>query len=251
MEFRRKKDDPFNLTTEEIRMTYEDNVLLWYDAINDKIMKNRELKSLAQTFYQNRNILFVVPLNEDSETLLSRLSLKDKYLPYIEKMTENRKREWLSIRVLIKELLGEEKEILYNSSGKPYLSDNSFYIGISHTKGYAALILNKENEVAIDIEKISTKVENVRKRFVSEEEEKALSSSEKFIHLLLLWSAKESLFKRLGIDDVDFKKHLHIHPFKPVVGEWGAFDADETRTENQVSFKIKYFVHDDYVLTYI
>jgi len=251
MEFRRKKDDPFDLTTEELTMTYEDNVILWHDAINSKIQKNRELKSIAQTFYRNQNILVVVPLEEDSESLLSRLSFKDKYLPVIEKMIENRRREWLSIRVLIKELLGEEKEILYNSIGKPYLSDNSYYISISHTKGYAALILNKENDVAVDIERITPRIENIRTRFVNEEEEKALSQTNELIHLLLYWSAKESLFKRLGLENVDFKTQLRISPFEPVLGEWNSFDACEMRTANQERFKIHYFVHKDYVLTYI
>ena len=251
MEFRRKKDDPFDLTTEELTMTYEDNVILWYDAINSKIQKNRELKSLAQTFYKNQNILVIVPLEEDSETLLSRLSYKDRYLPVIEKMVENRKREWLSVRVLVKEILGEEKEILYNSVGKPYFSDNSFYIGISHTKGYAALIMNKESEVAVDIERITPRIEKIRTRFVNEEEEKSLSQKNELIHLLLFWSAKESLYKRLGLENVDFKTQLHISSFEPVIGEWRSFEAYETRTENQERFKVHYFVHDDYVLTYI
>jgi len=232
-------------------MVYEDNVILWYDAISNKMQKNRELRSIAQTFYQNESRLVVVPLEDDSESLLSRLSFKERYLPVIERMTENRKREWLSIRVLLTELLGEEKKILYNSFGKPYLSDNSFHISISHTKGYAALILNKEKEVAIDIEKISPRIENIRKRFVSEEEEKALSQSNETTHLLLYWSAKESLFKWLGIEDVDFKLHLHICPFEPILGEWSDFDAYETRSTAQNIFKIKYFVHEDYVLTYI
>jgi len=248
MEFRRKND---TLDFSETTMVYEDNVVLWYDAISDKIQKNRELKSIAQTFYHNQNSIMVVPLQEDSESLLSRLDLKEKYLPLIERMTENRKREWLSIRVLLKELLGEEKEILYNSLGKPYLSDNSFHISISHTKGYAALIVNKENEVAIDIEKISPKVENVRKRFVNEEEEKVLSQTYEKIHLILYWSAKESLFKLLGVENVDFKQHLHIQPFEPVIGKWSDFEVYETRTKYQNCYKIKYFVHDDYVLTYI
>jgi len=251
MEFRRKKDDPFDLSEEQLTMTYEDNVILWYDAINSKIQKNRELKSVAQTFYRNQNILVVVPLDEDSESLLSRLSYKDRYLPVIEKMAENRKREWLSIRVLIKELLGEEKEILYNSLGKPYLSDNSYRISISHTKGYAALILNKENEVAVDIERITPRVENIRARFVNEEEENVLSETNKLIHLLLYWSAKESLYKRLCVENVDFKTQLHISPFEPIIGEWSCFDAYETRTEKQERITIHYFVHKDYVLTYI
>jgi len=232
-------------------MVYADNVISWFDAISDKIKKNRELKSSVYAFYDNQSKIAVVPLTEDSESLLDRLSFKERYLPLIEKMSENRKREWLTIRVLVKEMLGEEKEILYNSLGKPYLSDNSFHISVSHTKGYAALIFNKENEVAIDIEKIATKVENVRKRFVNEEEEKALSQSNELIHLLLYWSAKESIYKWLGVENVDFKADLHVNPFEPVLGEWSSFEAYETRTKNQNCFKIKYFVHEDYVLTCI
>ena len=247
-EFRRR-NDPLDLT--ETPVAYEDNIILWRDAISGKIQKNRELRTIAQTFYRNQNSIVVVPLQEDSESLLSRLSFKERYLPVIERMSENRKREWLTIRVLLKELLGEEKEILYNSLGKPYLSDNSFHISISHTQGYAALIVNKENEVAIDIEKIGARVENVRKRFVSEEEEKALSVSNEHVHLLLHWSAKESLFKWLGVENVEFKTQLHILPFEPVIGEWSEFDAYETRTASQNCFKIKYYVHEDYVLSYI
>ena len=200
---------------------------------------------------KNNRLMAVVPLGEDSESLLSRLSLKDKYLPVIERMTENRKREWLTIRVLLKEMLGEEKEILYNSFGKPYLSDNSYHISISHTKGYAALILNKENEVAIDIEKISPRVNNIRKRFVNEEEENALSKTNELIHLLLYWSAKETLFKLLSKENVQFKEELHIKAFEPVVGQWDEFDAYETRTKQCYHYKINYFVHEDYVLTCI
>jgi len=245
----RRRTDPLDLT--EAPVHYADNVISWFDAISDKIKKNRELKFGAYAFYDNQSKLAVVPLTEDSESLLARLSFKERYLPFIEKMTENRKREWLSIRVLLKEMLGEEKEILYNSIGKPYLSDNSFYISISHTKGYAALIINKVNEVAVDIEKTGSKVESVRKRFVNEEEEKALSQSNEMIHLLLYWSAKESLYKLLGVENVDFKTHLHISPFEPFLGEWSEFEIHETRTKYQNCYKVKYFVHNEYILTYI
>jgi len=251
MEFRRK-NNPLDFIG-ETTMVYEDNIVHWYDAITTKLQKNKELKSIVQTFYRNENYIAIVPLQEDSESLLSRLSFKDKYLPVTEKMTEKRKREWLAIRVLLKELTGEEKEILYNSLGKPYLSDHSFHISISHTKGYAALIVNKENEVAIDIENIASKskVENIRKKFLNEEEEKSFSQSDDQIRLLLYWSAKESLFKWLSVENVDFKTHLHIRSFEPVLGEWSGFEACETRTKYQNCFKIKYFVHEDYVLTYI
>ena len=45
---------------------------------------------------------------------------------------DKRKQEWLAVRVLLKELCGEEKEIAYHSSGRPYLKDGSACVSFSH-----------------------------------------------------------------------------------------------------------------------
>jgi 4'-phosphopantetheinyl transferase EntD len=218
----------------------------------------------SQILIEN-NIIGIAPIREDWETLLSQLDKKERYLPYLEKMSEYRRQEWLSVRVLLKELAGEEKEILYFPSGKPYLADGSYHISISHTKcrriagqarndsssGYVAVILNAGEEVAIDIEQISPRVQKIRSRFINEAEEQALSKENELKHLLLHWSAKESIFKVLDTENVDFKTQLRIAPFEPLTGEWSSFKATETRTEKQQSFNVNYFVHEDYVLTYI
>mgnify|MGYP000016543064 CR=1 FL=1 len=61
--------------------------------------------------------------------------------------------EWLAVRVLLYTLSGEEKEIAYHPSGKPYLADASASLSISHTKGYVAVVLGLPGrEVGIDIE---------------------------------------------------------------------------------------------------
>ena len=53
----------------------------------------------------------------------------------------HRRLEWLAVRVLLYTLSGEEKEIAYHPSGKPYLADDSASLSISHTKGYVAVVL--------------------------------------------------------------------------------------------------------------
>jgi phosphopantetheinyl transferase len=193
----------------------------------------------------------VMSIKPDSNALLNRLTYKERYLPTIEKMPEHRKCEWLSVRVLLKNILGEEKEILYHPSGKPYLADHSHHISISHTKGYVAVIVDKEKEVAIDIEKISPRVEKVSVRFVNREEEESLSEQNRLIHLLLYWSAKESIYKMMDEAGIDFKEQMHIRPFEPVINEWSRFSAYETCTPAQQSFTVRYFVHNEYVITYI
>ncbi len=186
-----------------------------------------------------------------SEDLLSLLDKKELYLPYIQKIkTESRRIEWLSVRLLLKEMLGEEKEVLYTETGSPYLSDHSYYLSISHTKGYVAAALNKEIPVGIDVEYLSSRVRKIRTRFLNEEEERSISQVNEDVHLLLHWSAKESLFKALGETDVDFKTSLHIDAFEPDLGALSSFSAYETKTIKQHHFIIHYKVFPGFLLTF-
>lgn len=215
------------------------------------------------SFFINRSKIGMAPINKDSETLLSQLEHADSYLPFIERMTEKRKCEWLTARTLLKTLSGEEKEIAYRPNGKPFLSDRSYHISISHTNyrevtdqtgngklsGYVAMVLNEEKNVAIDIEMISPRVLKIKNRFLNREETKAIAADAEIVHLLLHWSAKESVFKILDAKNVDYQSKIHIRPFRPAIGEWSSFEAYETRTEKQNVFQVHYFVRENYVLT--
>ena len=186
-----------------------------------------------------------------SEELLSKLEKKELYLPIINQIKlEKRRQEWLAVRILLKELLGEEKEVEYDAFGKPFFKDNSYQISISHTPGYVAVILNPEHPVGIDIEQITNKVERIRDRFLSEEEKKHISKEKELIHLLLHWSAKESIFKALGTSDVIFNEQLHIKPFVPQIGHLATFLSYETRTKQKKEFIVSYIVNPEYVLTF-
>ena len=187
---------------------------------------------------------------EPVDDLLGLLQKKELYFPYLSQITsDSRKEEWLTVRVLLKEMLGEEKEILYTSTGKPYLSDNSYQISISHTKGFVAVALHPEMKIGIDIEQISPRIHKIRSRVMNEKEDANLDKECEEIHLLLHWSAKESLFKILEEQDVDFKTCLHINPFNPVLNELSPFSAYETKTKEQQRFSGYYLANASYVLT--
>ena len=191
-------------------------------------------------------------IREPVDDLLSSLQKKELYLPYLSQITsENRKKEWLTIRVLLKEILGEEKEILYTSTGKPYLSDDSYQISISHTKGFVALALHPQMKIGIDIEHISPRIHKIRSRFMNEKEETNLDKEHEEIHLLLHWSAKESMFKILDEQNIDFKTDLHVNPFNLVLNELSPFSAHERKTEKQHIFSGYYLANVNYVLTVV
>ena len=162
--------------------------------------------------------------------------------------SERRKIEWLSVRVLLYFMLKEDKQIGYSSEGKPFLTDDSFFISISHTKGYVAVVLGLPGrEVGIDIEQYGERVRKVAHKFMREDEQPSVFRGTDTWSLLLHWSAKETMFKCLNASEVDFRGHMRILPF--AVNESGVFSAEEYRTVEKRRFTIHYYLFPDFVLT--
>lgn len=162
---------------------------------------------------------------------------------------EKRRQEWLAVRVLLKELCGgEEKEIAYLPSGKPYLKDGSAFVSFSHTNGYVAVAVHPFLGVGVDIEQYGTRVRRVASRFVREDEKVSVEAGDEVYALLLHWSAKETLFKLMEDGGVDFLEHLHILPFRPQ--ESGVMEACEYRSGKGRKYLLHYETHPDYVLTF-
>lgn len=203
---------------------------------------------LYRTFREGELLLGIWKSEETTEQLLAVL----KHLPWYEdklaKFSESRKHEWLAVRVLLAALCGEEKEIGYYPSGKPFLKDGSAHLSISHTRGYVAVALHPYKEVGLDIEQYGTRVKKVASRFIRPDEEPTLLQGDEIYNLLLHWSAKETLFKLMDVEGVDLIRHLHVLPF--VAAEEGSFEACEYKTEQQRDYRIGYFTHPDFVLTW-
>lgn len=169
------------------------------------------------------------------------------------KMDENpeadkRTREGEAVKVLLAELCGEEKIILHREGGKPYLEDSSFHISISHTKGYVAVVLHPTCEVGIDIEQYGVTVYKVREKFL-QSDELAEADTDSIYQLLLYWSAKETVYKALGMEEVELKRHIRIFPFA-LEESGGEFNAIELKSGTRKEFPIKYILHKEFVLTY-
>ena len=96
-----------------------------------------------------------------------------------------------------------------------------------------------------DIEQKGERVMRVKSRFVREDER-----AETLDQMLLHWSAKETAFKMLNRDKVDFLKHFHIQPFDIDETEEGQFLLQETKTNDERLFQIHYKIFPDFVLTY-
>ena len=199
--------------------------------------------------YRNRDL--TVGIWKVDETVEQLRSMFHQFSVYEEGFarfsSEKRKQEWLAVRVLLKELCGEEKTIAYLPSGKPYLEDGSLHVSFSHTNGYVAVAIHPSVEVGIDIEQYGTRVRRVASRFIREDEWVSVDAGDETYALLLHWSAKETMFKLMEDAGVDFIDHLHILPFEPK--DSGTFKAREYRSDKEQEFLIHYDTHPDYVLT--
>ena len=204
---------------------------------------------IYRTYKQGDLLVGVWKVDETVEQLRSMFHQFSIYEEgFMRFSTEKRKQEWLAVRVLLKELCGEEKKIAYLPSGKPYLEDGSTFVSFSHTSGYVAVALHPSAEVGVDIEQYGTRVQRVASRFIREDEKVSVESGDEIYALLLHWSAKETMFKLMKDEAVDFVNHLHILPFAPK--ESGTFHACEYRSGQGQKFLIHYDTHPDYVLTF-
>ena len=204
---------------------------------------------IYRTYKQGDLLVGVWKVDETVEQLRSMFHQFSIYEEgFMRFSTEKRKQEWLAVRVLLKELCGEEKKIAYLPSGKPYLEDGSTFVSFSHTSGYVAVALHPSAEVGVDIEQYGTRVQRVASRFIREDEKVSVESGDEIYALLLHWAAKETMFKLMKDEAVDFVNHLHILPFAPK--ESGIFHACEYRSGPEQKFLIHYDTHPDYVLTF-
>lgn len=116
-----------------------------------------------------------------------------------------RRIEVLAVRALLWAMTGQRDScILHGSAGQPLLEGQ--YISISHTEGYAAIILSEEQQVAIDIEWMSDRIRRVATKFLLPDE-----LSDSTIELLRRWCVKETVYKYFPTAQLEYFD-MHILP---------------------------------------
>jgi phosphopantetheinyl transferase len=96
---------------------------------------------------------------------------------------------------------------------KPFLPDEAYHFSISHCGDFAAAIVSKNKRVGIDAELFSEKVQRIRHKFISFEEEKILtaqSAGEQVKMATLIWSCKEAIFKWYALGGLDFRTDMPL-----------------------------------------
>lgn len=166
---------------------------------------------LLQQFHPTPNsTIGIWKITETVDELKRELPSTIWQVPAYQNIGHNRRRrEWLIVRILLQQLLGQSVSLTYHAFGKPLLPKSLGHISISHSTTHIAVFLHPSQAIGIDIENVRPKVAKIAHKFLSPTELLPIAPDDYWIYTLY-WSAKESLFKLYGKGNVDFKQHLHI-----------------------------------------
>ena len=152
-------------------------------------------------------------MDEEPEQLLDRYPhLRRLEIPY---KNATRQREFLCVRALLHEMTGDDTlQIDHEESGRPVV--NGWLVSISHTRGYAVLMLAPSSllpppstlhpqAVGVDIEYRSDRIAKIASHFIRPDESSLLPPSPEAVEqMLVLWCAKETLYKLHSEDNLHY-----------------------------------------------
>lgn len=162
-------------------------------------------------------IIGIWKIEEDLSTLLEQVK-SDREDGSIAKITsKNKLKEWCAVRITA-ETLSRYLDINYqgirkDEFGKPFLMDSHVHLSISHSYPYVALIMDKNQDVGIDIEFLESRILRLAPKFMSDQE--LIYANNQLLTSGLIWSAKEALYKYHGRKKLLFSKQLLIEKFDP------------------------------------
>ncbi|WP_370583292.1 4'-phosphopantetheinyl transferase superfamily protein [Pedobacter sp. ASV28] len=197
--------------------------------------------------------LAVWKIEESHNELMAGLQLKQHELDIIVSFkSEKRALQWLSTRLLLRTMLNTKEYIdcQMDDHGKPYLVNYDYHISLSHSYDYAAVIISKDKKVGIDMELIKHKIKLVRHKFLSDIELAQKQIGNDIDGLYVCWCAKEAIYKWHGKKALEFKRDMHIRPFK--LRDKGMLKALVDLPEGARELTVNYFkTKDGYMLGYV
>jgi len=183
---------------------------------------------------KNNTKILVWKIEEAIEYLHEATLLTSKSLERLSNFkNEIHKKQFLCVRQLLQLNHLTDEDLFYDEVGKPFLKDNK-YISISHSSMYVVIALSDKN-IGVDIERKNPKISLVQRKFIGDEQSFIEKDLEKE-YLSIIWSAKESLYKILGLKGISLKQDIKIHPFK-------LSDKKTTATIEKDHYKKTFEVH--------
>ena len=194
---------------------------------------------------EDHTVIGVWKISESVEELLSMIQFSQGERDTFEKFKlKSRQAHWLSYRLAIRELVGNEGpcEFYYDDHGKLHFSNLDYSLSVTHSGLYSGVIISKKHYVGIDIEKLGERINILAHKFLNEEELKRLPETDQHKFLTVIWSAKEALYKLYGKSEVQME-HMTIQPFE--MAKDGVIKGQLILDHFQKEYKLSYHYSDD------
>ncbi len=200
---------------------------------------------------ENGATLSLWDITESEEELLKLSSVPKEELEELHLIkSSSRRRERLAVRALLNELFDGKVYLGHHDNGRPFLQNSLTEISISHTSRFVSILTHPEESVGVDIESLERSFSAVEKRALSNQEREMISDKQRNTHLAICWSAKEALYKRMSLTDVDFANQMLIKRFTPKEsGELQAVFIDKDGEEQD--FELSYEILENHVMAWI
>ena len=200
---------------------------------------------------ENEAQIAVCKIEETEEELKALCSIPNDEMAEISWIkSESLRKQRLAVRALLDEMFDEKVYLSHHDNGKPFLENMVTNISITHTDKYVAVILHETEDVGIDIESLDRDFSAVELKALSEDEIDDLDDDKRNEQLAIYWCAKEAVFKRVSLYNVDFAEQIEVERFHPRgEGELEATFVSKDGYEEE--FDLEYTTFDRHVLVWV
>ncbi|QGY42432.1 4'-phosphopantetheinyl transferase superfamily protein [Maribellus comscasis] len=205
--------------------------------------------AFAKRIEQTDGVVGIWEITEELDVLYRQIHFSEKERKEFEMFSSiRRKKEFIAVRLLLQKLLGKKAEILYEDSGRPLLKNSTTNLSISHSGDLAVVFLSKKR-IGIDVEDSKRKIENIAQRFLHEKEKsfvKDCGNPQKAT--ILLWCAKEAIFKCSEKQGIDFRSEIFIPPFALLKEK--KFKGEKVRENENITYQLQHFEYKNNVIVF-
>lgn len=162
---------------------------------------------------------------------------RDKFIipQEINNWTINRKLQWLSSRILLKEL-SPNIDFIFSEEKGPILTNEKIFVSVSHTNFFSCAVVSQKTKVGIDIEEINSKAKKIAKKFFHPTEFHFLENEmiDESNFYTLLWTIKEAIFKKFHHLHLIFSEQIILKSLKQ--NDDFFFAEVKVKSENKINY---------------
>lgn len=165
---------------------------------------------------------------------------------WVDSVHPKKRMEYLASRYILYNYLNPKDRlpIIKDEFGKLHFDYPDQYLSISHSGHYSAFVLGRK-ELGLDVQVYHPKILKLLSKFLSIEELKFIHSldeqEEKMKHGILLWSAKESIYKAHGKRGIQFNQQINLSFENNKLAEGELYLPDEI-----IKYRFSYQLEQDF-----